>query len=604
MSTSDWIGKTLAGRYQIEELMGQGGMSSVFKANDPNLKRVVAVKMIHEHLSNDPGFVNRFEEEAYAVAQMRHPNIVQVYDFDHEDNTYYMVMEFIPGETLQDQLKRLNSDGRVMPFDDIVSYMVNICEAADYAHERGMIHRDIKPANIMLSVYKQAILMDFGIAKIIGGQQHTATGATVGTAQYMSPEQITGTNIDRRSDVYSLGVSLFEMVSGHPPFEADSAMTLMMMHVNDPVPDLQGINPQTPPGLIAVINKALAKSKEDRYQTAGELAAALNSYPDQTDVIPTPIEPDKTTIEDSLPFAAAAAVTADKIGQATLVEPGITPSETTAGSGPPPGDPPAASIPIDEPGSIRIEPIYIIGGAAVLLLLIMGIIFGGPYISSLFSGDSNQGLPAAVIPLTDEPTETTPVDTQTPTSSPTASITPVPPTPTFTPTPSDTPTTTPTPTATATPTVPPGVVFARINNITINDQNRYVVEYETFNFVELIPCNYNVHFYFDTVSQENAGEPGSGPWIAYGGPRPFAGYAVSDRPPGANRMCIIVANSNHTIHLNSGYCVALPAEQQISSLSHFLSWIRDSVLPGLNPPPPAVYPGPDGDVEYPPCLSS
>jgi hypothetical protein len=145
------------------------------------------------------------------------------------------------------------------------------------------------------------------------------------------------------------------------------------------------------------------------------------------------------------------------------------------------------------------------------------------------------------------------------------------------------------------------VVFSRINNITVNDQNRYVVEYETFEFIERIPCNYNVHFYFDTVTQENAGEPGSGPWIAYGGPRPFIGFAVSDRPAGASRMCIIVANSNHTIHLNSGYCVELPDEQPTLSFSNLLSWIRQSLLSGLSPSPPVMYPGPDGDVEFPAC---
>lgn len=602
MSTSVWIGKTLAGRYQIEELMGQGGMSSVFKANDPNLNRIVAVKMIHEHLSNDPDFINRFEDEASAIAQLRHPNIVQVYDFDHQDGTYYMVMEFIPGETLQEHLKRVNASGRNMPFDDVASYMVNICEAADYAHERGLIHRDIKPANIMLSVHKQAILMDFGIAKIIGGQQHTATGATVGTAQYMSPEQIMGTNLDRRSDVYSLGVTLFEMISGHPPFESDSAMTLMMMHVNDPIPDLLEISPDVPPGLVAIVKKALSKSRETRFQTAGEMAAALKNYPDQTAVVSPPHSgSDQTVLEDALLPTAAVAATAVETSDATFVEPSLPPHDTSVESNIPPGVPPAGTFPIDPPEEKKIKPLYIIGGAAILLLVLIGAIFGSSYFSGLISSENEQGVPAAVAPPIDEPTPTAQADTQTPTSNPTATSTPIPPTPTDTPTPSDTPTVTSTPTTTATPTVPPGVVFSRINNITVNEQNRYVVEYETFEFIERIPCNYNVHFYFDTVSQENAGEPGSGPWIAYGGPRPFIGYAVSDRPAGASRMCIIVANSNHTIHLNSGYCVELPDEQQTLSFSNLLSWIRQSLFPGLSPSPPVMYPGPDGDVEFPAC---
>jgi hypothetical protein len=381
-------------------------------------------------------------------------------------------------------------------------------------------------------------------------------------------------------------------------------MTLMMMHVNDPIPDLLEVNPDVPQGLIAVITKALAKSRDDRYQTAGEMAAAIKNYPDQIVVVPPPTNSDSTTIEESLPFAAEAAVTTVEMGDATFVEPGIAPGETAIEPGIPPGQPPATDPPEDAPESKRIKPLYIYAGAVVLFLILIGIIFGGSFFSGFLSGDGDQGMPAAVVPSEEEPPATVPVDTQTPTSSPTASLTPLPPTPTHTPTPSITPTATPSPTATATPTVPPGVLFARINSISINDQNRYVVDYETFQFVELIPCNNNVHFYFDTVSQENAGEPGSGPWIAYGGPRPFVGYAVADRPPGANRLCIIVANSNHTIHLNSGYCVGLPEEQQTSSLSYLLSWIRHSILPGLNSPPAAVYPGPDGDVEYPACVKS
>ncbi|GAG14809.1 unnamed protein product, partial [marine sediment metagenome] len=254
----------------------------------------------------------------------------------------------------------------------------------DYAHERGLIHRDIKPANIMLSVHKQAILMDFGIAKIIGGQQHTATGATVGTAQYMSPEQIMGTNLDQRSDVYSLGVSLFEIVSGHPPFEADSAMTLMMMHVNDPIPDLLKINPNVPSGLVAVINKALSKSKGNRYQTAGEMAAALKNYPDQTAVIPSPPpDLDSTLVEDALPYATAAAATAVEMSGATLVEPHLTPQETT--TEPSLSPPPSVDGGMSDKGgkSPKINPIFLYGGAAIILLGLIGIIFGGPYFSNL-----------------------------------------------------------------------------------------------------------------------------------------------------------------------------------------------------------------------------
>ena len=187
MSRPNWIGQTLGGRYRIDEILGQGGMSAVYKAYDPNLKRVVAIKLIHSHLASDPKFVSRFEEEATAVAQLRHPNIVQVFDFNHDGDLYYMVQEFIPGETLQERLRRLSKAGRRMAVTEAIQYTLNICEATGYAHQRDMVHRDIKPANIMLDTHGQAILMDFGIVKIMGGTQHTATGAVVGTALYMPP---------------------------------------------------------------------------------------------------------------------------------------------------------------------------------------------------------------------------------------------------------------------------------------------------------------------------------------------------------------------------------------------------------------------------------
>ncbi|MFM8321118.1 MAG: serine/threonine protein kinase [Chloroflexota bacterium] len=275
MNSNALLGSTLGGRYRLEELLGQGGMSAVYRAVDPNLRRRVAVKLIHSHLSNQPEFLRRFEEEAAAVASLRHPNIIQVYDFNHDQGTYYMVMEYVAGETLQDRLKKLNESSGRLAFADVVRYAAGVCDAVDYANRLGMIHRDIKPANIMLDENGQAILMDFGIAKIVGGQKHTLTGAVVGTALYMSPEQIRGDVLDGRSDIYSLGVTLFEMVSGRPPFESDSTMSLMMMHLTDPVPDLRALRPGVPDGLASIIEKALGKTPAERFGSAAEMAAAL-----------------------------------------------------------------------------------------------------------------------------------------------------------------------------------------------------------------------------------------------------------------------------------------------------------------------------------------
>lgn len=287
MLPQNWVGKTIGGRYQIESIIGQGGMSAVYKANDPNLRRVVAIKLIHSHLSVNPNFVNRFKEEAAAVARLRHPNIVQVHDFNIDDDTYYMVMEYLVGETLQARLRRLTAAHRFLPYTDLIQFCIQLCDAIGYAHNHELIHRDIKPANIMLDLNGQAILMDFGIVKIVGGDYHTATGATIGTAMYMSPEQIRSERVDERSDIYSLGVTLYEMISGQTPYQADSAITLMMMVLNDPLPDLREIRKEIPENLLRVVEKALAKDPSERFQTMDEMAAALRMAQEQLESTPS-----------------------------------------------------------------------------------------------------------------------------------------------------------------------------------------------------------------------------------------------------------------------------------------------------------------------------
>ena len=547
MAKSNWIGKKLSNRYLIEEKLGQGGMSAVYKASDPNLKRVVAIKMIHTHLSDNPNFVSRFEEEAAAVAQLRHSGIIQVFDFNKDDDVYYMVLEFVPGETFQDHLKRLNKEGRQLPGSKVAEYMAGICDAVDYAHQRGMIHRDIKPANLMLNTQGQAILMDFGIAKIVGGQSHTATGAVVGTAMYMSPEQIRGESPDRRSDIYALGVTLFEMAGGRPPFQADSAMTLMMMHVNDPVPDLKELNPDVPNDLIAVINKALAKDPKDRYQTAAEMATALRNINDPamagTSVdVPAPAATmleelpgtdnlDKTAFEQ--PVASQGTVvesvpmpSSDEVG-GTAVE---TAPPTAASTSPTPQPGPKASAPTKK-SSLPLP--AIIGGVAVLAILIIG----GIFMAGRGGGDET-----AV--STDEPAVAV-VDTVAPTATlepePTEEIIP-----------------TEIPTETAIPITPtPETPYVVISGIKLEGSS-YVVDFEMHNIVE---AQMHVHMFFNTVPPDQAGSPGAGPWKLTGGPygdSPFTGYGPANRPPDATQMCALIANPNHTVQLDSGNCVDLP----------------------------------------------
>ena len=277
MAGESWIGKKLGGRYEILEKLGAGGMATVYKANDPNLDRIVAIKVIHHHLSDRPDFIRRFQDEASVVAQLRHPNIVQVFDFNNDGEIFYIVFEFVPGVTLQDHLTRINSNGRKLSAQEVTKYIAQIGSALDYAHGRGLVHRDVKPANIMLNVQGDAILTDFGIAKIAGNTTHTATGAVVGTARYMSPEQIKGETIDGRTDIYSLGIVLYEMISGSPPYDAESTMTILMMHVNDPIPPLDEFN--IPDALKATLRTSMAKMPHQRFRTAAEMVSALTTPP-------------------------------------------------------------------------------------------------------------------------------------------------------------------------------------------------------------------------------------------------------------------------------------------------------------------------------------
>ena len=426
MERSGLIGQTLNGRYKVEELLGQGGMSAVYKAFDPNLKRMVAVKVIHSHLAGDARFRSRFESEATAVAALRHSNIVQVYDFSNDDDLYYMVQEFVPGETLQDHLRRLNEGGRSMPVADALRYTGDIAEAAGYAHRRGMIHRDIKPANIMLSVHDEAILMDFGIVKITGSSEHTVTGAVVGTALYMPPELIRGEVPDPRSDIYSLGVTLYEMVSGRPPFDANSAMTLLMMHLQDPVPELREVRPDVPDPLMDIVRQALAKDREERFASMEDLGRALRNLRDHLETgvpllhaLPTEIEAradqppgDEETLPDTAPRprpqeAPAIPLRARRTPPARQAPvqgevPATAGGPATMGEAYPPAPPPSVPPPTGQPRRLAGRGLWA-GGAVVLLALLLGLgylVMNRPW----DGGDADGALAAAEATATAEAT--------------------------------------------------------------------------------------------------------------------------------------------------------------------------------------------------------
>ncbi len=268
------IGRTL-GRYKITALVGRGGMATVYRATHPGLEQTVAVKVLHAHIATDADLLGRFQQEARAVAALRHPNIVRVVDFDCIDNVYFMVMEYIDGLTMSAHLRDMAAKGRRMPVAEVLRVFEPLCSAVDYAHGQGMIHRDIKPSNVLLTAQGEPVLTDYGIAKMIGVTQHTAAGTVMGSAFYMSPEQAQGVAVDGRSDIYSLGVMLFESLAGQVPYEGDTLATVLVKHITAPVPAVCPLNDELPPLLDGLMRVALAKDPDERFQTGKALAAAL-----------------------------------------------------------------------------------------------------------------------------------------------------------------------------------------------------------------------------------------------------------------------------------------------------------------------------------------
>ena len=271
----DLIGKTLGG-YQIVEQIGQGGMASIFKAYQPSLDREVAIKVLPPfYAEQNDSFLARFKREAKSVAKLRHPNILMVMDFGEQDDIAYIIMEYVKAGTLKDMMTR------PMALSEIYPVIKQIAGALDYAHGEGVIHRDIKPSNILMPKPDWALLTDFGLARMVEGSSVlTQSGMAMGTPAYMSPEQGSGDKVDARSDVYSLGIMLYEMTVGEVPYTADTPMAVMIKHIVDPLPIPSSKNPTIPESLERVILKVIAKNPDDRYQSAGELVKAIEAVAD------------------------------------------------------------------------------------------------------------------------------------------------------------------------------------------------------------------------------------------------------------------------------------------------------------------------------------
>ena len=270
-TATELSGTLIGGRYRLETQVGSGGMSTVHRAEDEKLHRPVAVKLMHLSTAADAGHLERFRREAKAVAGLSHPNLVAVIDADDENGRPFIVFEFIAGETLKARIRR---NGRLEPAES-VAFAIEIARALGCAHDAGIVHRDVKPQNVLVDTEGCARVTDFGIARMADEEGLTADGRVIGTTDYVSPEQALGEQVGPQSDIYSLGVVLFEMLTGNVPFKAESPVAVAMCHVRDPMPDVRAARPEISATLAAIVDRCTAKDAGDRYRSAAEVCADL-----------------------------------------------------------------------------------------------------------------------------------------------------------------------------------------------------------------------------------------------------------------------------------------------------------------------------------------
>ncbi|HVN51962.1 MAG TPA: protein kinase, partial [Acidimicrobiales bacterium] len=316
-SSTFLAGQLISGRYRLEHRIASGGMAEVWQAADEVLGRHVAVKILHPHLADDEAFVARFRTEAIAAARLHHPSIVAIYDTSHEDGAEAIVMELVRGTTLRDQL-----DGRVvLDPREVVHIGAEVADALTAAHRAGLVHRDIKPANILLCADDRVLVTDFGIAKVSDDADRTQAGTMLGTAKYLAPEQVRGDPVDGRTDIYALGVVLFECLCARPPFTGDNPAATALARLQNPPPRPSHLRPTIPRGLDQVILRCLEVDPAKRYQSAAELRAAL-------------LEPSVLIADDDLTVAERAPLTGPDDAPPTWAVPHAAPSSPAEAPGP------------------------------------------------------------------------------------------------------------------------------------------------------------------------------------------------------------------------------------------------------------------------------
>jgi eukaryotic-like serine/threonine-protein kinase len=271
--SSSMIGTVLSSRYRLEAKLGSGGMSTVYLARDETLDRPVAVKVMHREMSEQEDQLQRFRQEARAVAKLTHPNVVSVIDAGEDGGHPYIVFEYVKGETLKQRVNRVGA----LDTQEAIAYAIEVARGLSVAHGRNMVHRDIKPQNVLIDEEGRAKLTDFGISRQLEQDGMTATGRVLGTTDYVAPEQAMGRKVDPRSDIYSLGVVLYEMLVGQVPFHADSQVGVAMKHVNEELPDVQRRRPEASAAVALVVERATAKDPAERYQTVGEMIDDLET---------------------------------------------------------------------------------------------------------------------------------------------------------------------------------------------------------------------------------------------------------------------------------------------------------------------------------------